>query len=114
MQTHSLSSFAASSMILLAFLLLFSGCASQSLDELTITLSERGVMSIAGKPMRLVDLPERMRRLGATPKTGVRIETPPGVSMRTLKTITTTLASKGYTRLIFTPPERASATVKQK
>jgi biopolymer transport protein ExbD len=101
-------------MILVAIVMLLPGCASPSMDRLTIHLSESGAISINGKRIPLAEVPDRLRKMGATQKTGVRIETPPGISKYTLQTITKTLASQGYTRLFFTAPEQVSATVKKK
>ncbi len=90
-------------------LLLMAGCATQSLDSVTIHLSKAGWVSIDGKILPQADLPNRLHKMGATHRTGIRIESPPDVSEAVMKDITSTLASKGFSRVMFTPPRRASA-----
>jgi len=74
-----------------------------------VTVSDRGVVRLNNKPLLLKTLPEKLRSIGATPRTQIMVSVPSGASYRTIVDVTEALASSGYTRVVFTKPKQASS-----
>ena len=78
--------------------------------KINLRMTPTGELFVGEKPVLLEKLPQTLRAQGAAHATAVYIEVPDGVSPSDIRAITSTLATKGYSRLIFTKPRKTSAT----
>jgi hypothetical protein len=77
-----------------------------------VYIAANGVVSFAGEPILLADLPKRLRRAGADGQTSVQLIAQGAVSDRILKSIASSLSRDGFRRvMILNNEKRASAQV---
>ena len=90
------------------------GCASPRLapgENLYVYVSENARITFDGEPVAMNDLPERLRKAGATPDTPIVFKTQGNVPGRMMRSLVSTVQAKGYTRVVFETPKMANAFV---
>lgn len=71
-----------------------------------------GTITLDGEPVEMAELPERLRKIGATPDTPIVFKTQGDVPPRMLRSLVGALQSHGYTKAAFQGPRHADAYVK--
>lgn len=94
-------------------LIFLTGCASPAgkSSEFVIQLSESGKITIEDKDVSLSRLCEHLKDIGLTPKTYISVEIPQNITQNTLRTISSTLASGGFRKIVFKKPRTSSAEI---
>jgi hypothetical protein len=93
------------------FALVSAGCGTPGggIPECTVRLGQDGCLYANEKPVKLADLGRTLKSAGAGPATMIRVSVPEG---RTdiLSSLTRQLTASGFRRVVFTLPQKASAT----
>ena len=98
-------------------LLCCAGCATTPAggrSAIVVEIHQDGTGSVGGKRVEWNALPKEMRKQGAGPATGVRVEVPATLSTRQLTDVSRLLASSGFGKVVFSTPRKASTEVKEK
>ena len=93
------------------------GCATSAANRpktVTIEVAPDGAVMLDGQKVLLNQLPRKLKRKGATRETGIVVNIPEQAHYTTLKSVTETLATAGYARVMFAKPRHASADVIKK
>jgi hypothetical protein len=89
------------------------GCASFSAgsgrEAVRVVLLPGGAFRLEGRTVRLRDLPQGLRSLGANSGTSIIVSVPPQTPATTISRVTSELASFGFPRIVFMKPRRAKA-----
>jgi hypothetical protein len=101
--------------VLTALALAGGGCgtspAGPARAQVEIHIREDGRMLIDGRTSALARLGRSVRRAGATPQTTIHVVVTDRTDQATLVTVTRTLREAGYTRILFSRPRKATATI---
>lgn len=96
--------------------LLLAGCATANkggVESVDIAVSSTGFCTLNGRVVRFEELPRKVQDAGAGRRTVIRIAIPESTSAETIRMLSSRLASAGYSRLIFSKPKRADASIKK-
>jgi hypothetical protein len=88
---------------------LCSGCATAgaSKSSVEIHVSDNGLVTVDERIVALDDLPGRLKQMGAGRNTMVRVNVGRKPNRRVLASISSTLASNGFSRFIFLKPRES-------
>lgn len=78
-------------------------------EEMTLNLLSEGTITVKGFPVALTELPRKLKALGAAEGTEIIIMLPEQYSPKTCSDITSTLASAGFKRILFSKPRHSVA-----
>ena len=101
---------------LLAVLLL-SGCATQrepaggDYDTIRLSMLSSGSIMLDGIPVLPQQLGRKLKRMGATPSTCIKIAVPDNAPKAALSELTVQLATAGFRRILFVRPRHADASL---
>jgi len=108
---------AARMLVCAALLACLAGCDQANeggVPAVDIVLSPSGLITLNGTPVNVQNLPAKLKQAGAGRQTSVRVRVPDGTSRQTLQRLGAHLASGGYSRIVFSKPQKAHARVKRR
>ncbi|MDD4870151.1 MAG: hypothetical protein PHR77_06290 [Kiritimatiellae bacterium] len=70
-------------------------------------------ITLEGQPVQIADLASKLKSIGATPNTIIRVLIHKNTSTEMMKDISRSLASGGYRKMVFTQPKQAEVFSKE-
>ncbi|MCE9614104.1 MAG: hypothetical protein K8T26_07490 [Lentisphaerae bacterium] len=109
---HNLLTCARMGMVMIG-MLLAPACASPASGPsvIDVAVAPDGTVSVEGEPVTMQRLPKALKANGATRTTGIYVSVPDETSPEILRTLTETMATAGYPRVMFRKPVKAIAVV---